>query len=66
MDKKTINEIFINYYVDWKTSDWLKDLFNQNNMDFDEVDWDKCFGGYSNKQVNPERAPSLNNNQNGI
>jgi len=59
MDK---NNIIINYYVDWKTTDWLKDLFDQNGFEFDE----SIFGGISDKQATPERAPSLTNNQNGI
>jgi hypothetical protein len=63
MDK---NNIIINYYVDWKTTDWLKELFDQNNLDFNEVDWVNMFGGNPNKQVTPERAPSLNDNQRGI
>jgi len=62
MDK---NHITINYYVDWKTTDWLKDLFEQNNMDFNEVDWVNAFGG-NPKTETPHRAPSLNNKQNGI
>lgn len=59
MDKKNYNEIFINYYVDWKTTDWLKSLFDQNGLEFDE-------SIFEDKQVTPERAPSLTNNQNGI
>ncbi len=65
MDKNNnINEIFINYYVDWKTSNWLKDLFDQNGLDINDIEL--VFGGSPNKQVTPERAPSLTNNQNGI
>lgn len=64
MDKKNHNEIFINYYVDWKTTHWLKDLFDQNGFEFDEELYD-LFGN-QDKQVTPERAPSLTNNQNGI
>jgi hypothetical protein len=63
MDK---NNIIINYYVDWKSSDWMKELFDQNGFDSSNVDWDTMFGGNPNKQVTPERAPSLNDNQRGI
>ena len=71
MDK---NNIIINYYVDgnyyidWKSSDWMKELFDQNGFDSSDIDWDVLFGGNpnKNKQVTPERAPSLNDNQRGI
>ena len=64
MDK---NNIIINYYVDWKSSDWMKDLFDQINvLEFDEVTELYNLLGESNKQVTPERAPSLNDNQRGI
>jgi hypothetical protein len=57
MDKN--NDIFINYYVDWKPTHWLKDLFDQNGFEFDE-------SILEDKPVTPERAPSLNDNQRGI
>lgn len=57
------NNIFIDYYVDWKTSYWLKDLFDQNDLDFNEVDWVNVFGG-NPKTETPGRAPILNE-QNG-
>lgn len=62
MDK---NNIIINYYVEWKTTDWMKDLFEMNGFDSSNVDWDTMFGGSSKTEV-PGRAPSLNDNQNGI
>lgn len=65
MDKNN-NNIFINYYVDWRTTYWLKDLFDQNGLEFDEVTELYNSLGESNKQVTPERAPSLTNNQSGI
>jgi len=65
MDKN--NDIFINYYVNWKSSDWMKDLFDQINvLEFDEVTELYNLLGEPNKQVTPERAPSLNDNQRGI
>ena len=33
MDK---NHIYINYYVDWKTTDWLKDLFETNGFEWSD------------------------------
>ena len=62
MDK---SNIIINYYVDWKSTDWMKDLFDQNGFDSSNIDWDTMFGGNSKTEV-PGRAPSLNDNQNGI
>jgi hypothetical protein len=62
MDKNN----FINYYVDWKTSNWMKDLFEQNELyGIDELKfWDSLLG-IPETEV-PGRAPSLNYNQNGI
>jgi hypothetical protein len=57
MDKN--NDLFINYYVDWKTTDWLKDLFDSNGLE-----WNDIFEGEIDET--PGRAPSLNNKQNGI
>ena len=62
MDK---NNIIINYYVDWKSTDWMKELFDQNGFDSSNIDWDILFGGNPKTEV-PGRAPSLNDNQNGI
>jgi hypothetical protein len=59
------NHIIINYYVDWKSTDWMKDLFDQNGFDSSNIDWDIMFGGSLKPEV-PGRAPSLNDNQNGI
>jgi hypothetical protein len=56
MDK---NNIFINYYVDWKTTDWLKDLFETNGLEWSDIFEDEI-------DETPGRAPSLNNKQNGI
>jgi hypothetical protein len=52
MDK---NHITINYYVDWKTTDWLKDLFETNGFE-----WSDEF-----EEETPGRAPILNE-QKGI
>ena len=51
------NDLFINYYVDWKTNDWLIDLFKSNGLE-----WNNIF----EEEETPGRAPSLNNKQNGI
>jgi hypothetical protein len=59
------NKIIINYYVDWKSTDWMKDLFDQNGFDSSNIDWDTMFGGSLKPEV-PGRAPSLNDKQNGI
>jgi hypothetical protein len=61
MDKN----IIINYYVDWRSTDWMKELFELNGFDSDSINWDTMFGGSLNPEV-PGRAPSLNDNQNGI
>ena len=61
MDK---NNIIINYYVDWKSTDWMKELFELNGFDSDNINWDKMFGVSPNPEA-PGRAPSLNDNQNG-
>ena len=46
----------------------MKDLFELNGFDSSDIDWDVLFGSNpnKNKQVTPERAPSLNDNQRGI
>jgi hypothetical protein len=64
MDKD--NNTFINFYVDWKTSNWMKDLFEQNELyGIDELEfWDSLLD--IPKTEAPGRAPSLNDNQNGI
>jgi hypothetical protein len=56
MDKN--NDLFINYYVDWKTTDWLKDLFDSNGLE-----WNDIFEGEIDET--PGRAPILNE-QKGI
>jgi hypothetical protein len=61
MDKN----IIINYYVDWKSTEWMKELFELNGFDSSNIDWDTMFGS-SPKTEAPGRAPSLNDNQNGI
>jgi len=61
MDKN----IIINYYVDWKSTEWMKELFEFNGFDSSNIDWDTMFGG-NPKTETPHRAPSLNNKQNGI
>jgi hypothetical protein len=62
MDK---NHIIINYYVDWKSTDWMKELFELNGFNSDGIDWDTMFGGNPKTEV-PGRAPALNNKQCGI
>ncbi len=62
MDK---NNIIINYYVDWKSTDWMKELFELNGFDSDSINWDTMFGGNPKTEA-PGRAPSLNDKQNGI
>jgi hypothetical protein len=61
MDKN----IIINYYVDWKSTEWMKDLFELNGFDSSNIDWGTMFGGNPKTEA-PGRAPSLNDNQNGI
>ena len=34
MDK---NNIIINYYVDWRSTDWMKELFELNGFDSDSI-----------------------------
>jgi hypothetical protein len=64
MDK---NNIIINYYVDWKSSDWMKELFELNGFEYSAINelelWDSLLDT-PNPEV-PGRAPSLNDNQNG-
>ena len=57
MDK---HNIFINYYVDWKSTDWLKDLFETNGLVYEEWDIDVP------EKETPGRAPVLNDIQNGV
>jgi hypothetical protein len=67
MNKNNINEIPISYYIDWKTSNWMKDLFEQNGLygSIDELElWNSLLD--IPKTEAPGRAPSLNDNQNGI
>jgi hypothetical protein len=52
MDKN----IIINYYVDWKSTDWLKDLFETNGFEWSDE--------FEEKEI-PGRAPIINE-QNGI
>ena len=70
MNEINIDNILVNLYggglnIDWKTSLWMQDIFNESGLDLN--DFELIFGGSPNKQVNPERAPSIDNlNQNGI
>jgi hypothetical protein len=57
MDK---HNIFINYYVDWKSTDWLKDLFETNGLVYEGWDIDVP------EKETPGRAPVLNDIQNGV
>jgi hypothetical protein len=65
MDK---NNIIINYYVDWKSTDWMKELFELNGFEYSAINelelWDSLLD--TPKTEVPGRAPSLNDNQNGI
>lgn len=65
MDKNNFDNIF-EMYLDWKTSNWMKDLFEQNGLDaIDELElWNSLLD--IPKTEAPGRAPSLNGNQNGI
>jgi hypothetical protein len=64
MDKN----IIINYYVDWKSTDWMKELFELNGFEYSAINelelWDSLLD--TPKTEVPGRAPSLNDNQNGI
>ena len=55
MDK---NNLFIDYYVEWRTTDWLMDLFKSNGLE-----WNDIFKEPEVKPM-PRRAPVLNE-QNG-
>ena len=60
------DNIIIDYYVDLKSLNWMKDLFRQNNYSaIDELElWNSLLN--APKENLPGRAPSLNYNQNII
>lgn len=62
------NKIIINYYVDWKSTDWMKELFERNGFEYSAINelelWDSLLD--TPKTEAPGRAPSLNDTQNGI
>lgn len=70
MNDINMNNILVNLYggglnIDWKTSLWMQDIFNENGFDLNDIE--VIFGGRPNNQVKPERAPSIDNlKQNGI